>query len=290
MSRRKPKGNNKFQFVATILIAAIATIWLGILGNIVLKQMAPVNQVPDIPQISPKPTPDNSAPITASPLPSLTPSPVPSAVPSPSPSFQLPDNPPVISPPLPPPVSQPVGGAPKYNHLPYEEATSSLVEVGTYYERSEVMVQEAAQAFWTMADNAKREGVNMGPISGFRTIADQDQLFTRQIGRHNGSPEAAARLSAPPGYSEHHTGYTIDIRDRDEETTDLKYDMERTRAYRWLAQNACLYGFELSFPDNNVQGVSFEPWHWRYIGSPKAQAIFANAHQRYPAATNCSNG
>ena len=287
MSRRNPKGNNKFQFVATILIAAIATIWLGIIGNFVFQQMAPVNQVPEIPKISPKPKPSQAPSISVTPIPTPTPSPSPSAIPSPSPSFQLPDNPPVIAPS--PPI-QPVGGAPKYNHLPYKEARGQLVEVGTYYDRSELMVQEAAQAFWTMADNAKLSGVNLGPISGFRTIADQEQLFTRQISRHNGSPEAAARLSAPPGHSEHHTGYTIDIRDRDATDTDLKYEMENTKAYRWLVQNACQYGFELSFPDNNVQGVSFEPWHWRYIGSPTAQGIFANAHQRYPSPQNCRVG
>ena len=109
MSRRNPKGNNKFQFVATILIAAIATIWLGIIGNFVFQQMAPVNQVPEIPKTSPKPKPSQAPSISVTPIPTPTPSPSPSAIPSPSPSFQLPDNPPVIAPS--PPV-QPVGGAP----------------------------------------------------------------------------------------------------------------------------------------------------------------------------------
>lgn len=287
MSPRTPKANNKFQFIATILIAAIATIWLGLLGNYILKQMTPVNPVSDNPPHSPvaNSAPPNSQPIPANPIP-LTPSSPPVISPpqtTPNPSFQRPDNPSITTTPSPPQT----GGEPKFNHLPYAEATRKLVKVGTYYDREELMVEEAAQAYWNLEDRAKESGINLGPISGFRTIVDQDQLFIRQIGRHNGSEQAAAKLSAPPGYSEHHTGYTIDIRDRDAPETDLKYQLEDTRAYQWLTQNACQYGFEISFPDNNSQGVSFEPWHWRYVGSPTAQRIFDNAHQRYPSTTNC---
>ena len=285
MSRRNPK--NPFQFIAIILIVAIATIWLGILGKYVWQQMAPVNQLPSPtePVESPATPTEPSNPIPVTPLPEQAPPPPIATAPKPSePAFTLPDNPPVQT--TPPDV--PVGAPPKYNHLPYDEAPGGLTNVGTYYNRDEALVDEAARAFWQMEDAAKLDGINLGPISGFRTVSDQQALFTKQVSKHNGSAEAAARLSAPPGYSEHHTGYTIDIRDRDSPDTDLKYALEQTRAYGWLGQNACRFGFEMSFPDNNAQGVSFEPWHWRYVGSPIAQQIFANAHQRYPAPTNCS--
>ena len=32
----------------------------------------------------------------------------------------------------------------------------------------------------------------------------------------------------------------------------------------WYYQK--LFGFELSFPKDNAQGLGFEPWHWRYVG------------------------
>lgn len=114
------------------------------------------------------------------------------------------------------------------------------------------------------------------PISGFRTIAEQKVLFARQIARR-GSAEAAARLSAPPGHSEHHTGYAIDIADRQRPETDLKYSFQKTNAYRWLNANANQFGFERSFPPNNWQGVSDEPWHWRYVLSARAAQVFAFA-------------
>lgn len=178
-------------------------------------------------------------------------------------------------------VKPPVSVKTLYGHLPYQEDDSTrLVTVGKYvrdsYERAESLDVEAAQAFQRMAASAQAQGVLLLPISGFRTIADQKALFARQIERR-GSAEAAARLSAPPGHSEHHTGYAIDIADRQQPDTDLKYSFEQTRAYQWLNANAYQFGFEQSFPKNNWQGVSNEPWHWRYVVSDRASKIFAIA-------------
>jgi zinc D-Ala-D-Ala carboxypeptidase len=168
-----------------------------------------------------------------------------------------------------------------FGHLSYQEDDPSRLEtVGRFvrgtYERPESLDFEANQAFHQMAAVAKSEGVFLMPISGFRTISDQRELFEKQIER-KGSPEAAARWSAPPGHSEHHTGYAIDIADERQSDTDLKIAFEETTAYRWLQANARNYGFEESFPQNNKQGVSYEPWHWRYIASPRASEIFSIA-------------
>jgi zinc D-Ala-D-Ala carboxypeptidase len=169
---------------------------------------------------------------------------------------------------------------PYFGHLPYEEGDRSrLVDAGRFvrgtYERSEVLDFEANEAFQQMVAAAKAEGISLMPISGFRTIADQKVLYEKQIAR-KGSEEAAAKWSAPPGYSEHHTGYALDIGDANSDT-DIKMTFQDTDAYRWLVVNANNFGFQQSFPLNNHQGVSFEPWHWRYVGSPRASAIFAAA-------------
>jgi LAS superfamily LD-carboxypeptidase LdcB len=148
-----------------------------------------------------------------------------------------------------------------------------LVQIGTYYQRKEFLDKEAAEAFKRMKADAQTNGIKIAPISGFRSIASQNKLFQRQIQRQ-GSKEAAARLSAPPGYSEHHTGYAIDLGDGDRPNADLKFDFEQTEAYEWLTVRAQEYGFQLSFPRNNSQGVSFEPWHWRYLASSRAKQIF----------------
>jgi D-alanyl-D-alanine carboxypeptidase len=112
-------------------------------------------------------------------------------------------------------------------------------------------------------------------VSGFRNISDQEKLFDAQIQRR-GSPEAAAKLSAPPGYSEHHTGYAIDVTDGRFPKQDITYNFATTDAFKWLTIYAKEFGFEMSFPENNSQGVSYEPWHWRFVGSNEAKEIFKN--------------
>lgn len=158
-------------------------------------------------------------------------------------------------------------------HFFYQENAQNLVEVGIYFNRREFLNREVAEAFKQMQLAAQKEKIEIVPISGFRSIADQKKLFQRQIQRR-GSEEAASRLSAPPGFSEHHTGYALDISDSKHHETDLKVAFDSTKAYRWLKDHAAQYGFELSFPENNPQGVAYEPWHWRFVGSPKAQEIF----------------
>jgi zinc D-Ala-D-Ala carboxypeptidase len=171
----------------------------------------------------------------------------------------------------------------KFGHFPYSEDNSDrLVNAGLFirgtYERSELLDIEADQAFRQMAKDASIQGISLMPISGFRNIADQSELFRKQIERR-GSETEAARASAPPGYSEHHTGYALDIADQQHPDTDLKLTFQETTAYRWLLENAPKYGFEQSFPLNNKQGVNFEPWHWRYFGSARAAQIFAATRQ-----------
>ncbi len=183
----------------------------------------------------------------------------------------------IIGPPLPQP--EPVTTTPKVEtylgHFPFSEtAPNRLVNMGKYYDRVEYLDIEAAEVFKKMKADAQKQNIELVLISGFRDVDVQKQLFTRQTKRQ-GSKKAAAKLSAPPGYSEHHTGYAVDIGDGKKPKMDLKFEFESTPAYKWLAQNAQDYGFELSFIPNNSQGVSFEPWHWRYIGTTKAKVVFA---------------
>ncbi len=158
-------------------------------------------------------------------------------------------------------------------HRPYTEATAK-VRVGQYYGRDEYLHPDAAQAFKRMRSAAAAAGINLDIISGYRSVSDQQALFSRQVSRL-GSVQAAAQVSAPPGHSEHHTGYAVDIRDTDQPQSDLKVSFEQTRTFAWLEANASEYGFEMSFPAGNEQGVTYEPWHWRFIGTPEAAATFA---------------
>jgi D-alanyl-D-alanine carboxypeptidase len=162
-------------------------------------------------------------------------------------------------------------------HYPFKESPrKNLVKAGDYYDRIELLDRETANAFQQMQADANKQGIKLIIISGFRSVATQEALFKRQIERKGGI-EAAARYSAPPGHSEHHTGYALDIGDGNNPNTDLKVAFSTTPAFQWLANTAHKYGFELSFLPDNLQGVSYEPWHWRYVGTQRAHQIFFHA-------------
>ncbi|MBC7880957.1 MAG: D-alanyl-D-alanine carboxypeptidase family protein [Anaerolineae bacterium] len=174
----------------------------------------------------------------------------------------------------------------KYGHLPYQEASQADVElVGSYGlsqkdERYEFLHKEASHAWLHMQFAARDEGVWLIIISGFRTEVRQTKVFLDQLKKKK-NEAAAARYVAPPGFSEHHTGYTLDLGDGSAPKTDLKTEFERTKAFRWLTKHAQKYGFEMSFgPNQKETGVAYEPWHWRYIGTSHALAIFDRARKK----------
>jgi len=162
-----------------------------------------------------------------------------------------------------------------YGHRAYALATESqLVSVGKYRStRIAVrLLPAAAVAFKELREAARQEGIAIMPISGYRGLYIQKYLFDKGV-KEYGSPERAARWYAPPGYSEHHTGLALDIADQAHPECDTQACFESTRAYAWLAKNAPRFGFELSFPKNGGE-VSFEPWHWRFVGDPESLKVF----------------
>ncbi|MGB8703349.1 MAG: M15 family metallopeptidase [Thermosynechococcaceae cyanobacterium] len=161
-------------------------------------------------------------------------------------------------------------------HLRYDEAPADALELidpnGSIQLR-----RAAAAAYRKMADAAAADGVRLQVISGFRSIADQTDLFFRVKEERNQSATRRAEVSAPPQYSEHHTGYAVDIGDADRPDTQLSQSFEETPAFQWLSNHAAQYSFELSFTRNNAQGVSYEPWHWRFVGDQHSLETFYRA-------------
>ncbi|MEM7794979.1 MAG: M15 family metallopeptidase [Cyanobacteria bacterium P01_C01_bin.118] len=133
---------------------------------------------------------------------------------------------------------------------------------------------EVAQKVETMMAEARAVGVSLDAISGFRSLEDQQYLFFDLKAERGQTTQTRAEVSAPPGYSEHHTGYAVDFIDLSQPATELNAAFEDTPAFRWLEKNAAYYGFELSFPKDNEQNVTYEPWHWRYVGNQESLEMF----------------
>ena len=188
--------------------------------------------------------------------PDPTPIETPSPSPSPTPSIQQKEN--------------------ILGHLPYQEA--SWQELTPVFGNQNVRLRSnAAEKFNALADAAWSANINLVPLSGFRTLADQEYLFFEVKAERGQVASQRAEVSAPPGYSEHHTGYAIDIGDARSPGSHLKVSFENTRAFQWLQENAGNYGFELSFPRDNPQGISYEPWHWRFVGDGHSLDTFEQA-------------
>ena len=108
-------------------------------------------------------------------------------------------------------------------------------------------------------------------VAGHRTEAFQQHLFDQSADR-NGL-EHAQHYVALPGRSEHHTGYALDLSLYFSDGTSADFD--GTGSYAWLAQHAADYGFVLRYPADkeSVTGISYESWHYRYVGRPHARVM-----------------
>lgn len=164
-------------------------------------------------------------------------------------------------------------------HLPYNEAPRS--ELRSISSNGQMLLRKsAARAFREMQSAARADGVNLVVLSAFRSIEQQQSVFFNVKAERNQAATKRAEVSAPPGYSEHHTGYAIDLGDANVPSANLNQGFERTKAFRWLADNAARFNFELSFPEGNRQGVSYEPWHWRFVGDRDSLETFYKARQQ----------
>ncbi|MBX2864277.1 MAG: D-alanyl-D-alanine carboxypeptidase family protein [Leptolyngbyaceae cyanobacterium MAG.088] len=125
-----------------------------------------------------------------------------------------------------------------------------LLDDGSITARSETV-----DAFWTMIAAAKDEGVELLPLQGYISVAEQRKQLKQRT-----DIDIGQWLQQ----SDYHSGYAVAIGDKNaEESTDWDISFETTDGYRWLKRYAKNYGFELSYPQGNLAGER-EPWHWRY--------------------------
>lgn len=178
-----------------------------------------------------------------------------------------------------PPSSAPRSASPTASpadllgHSRYAEAPAS--ELVPLSSGGGILLRKAAaQKLEEMLEAAAADGISLSVISGFRSIADQNMLFFDVKAARGEDPSERAAVSAPPGYSEHHTGYAVDIGDSAAPSADLQFTFEQTKAFKWLEKNAAYYSFEMSFPKGNPEGVSYEPWHWRFVGDSQSLETF----------------
>lgn len=128
-----------------------------------------------------------------------------------------------------------------------------------------------------MYNAALEDGIKLSPLSGYRSIAHQKRNFEARISLYmkQGYSKKQATIMAseiilPPQTSEHNARLCMDI-------LSIYESFENTKEYRWLQAHAADYGFVLRYPKDkqNITKITFEPWHWRYVGVEAAKEMKA---------------
>ena len=161
-------------------------------------------------------------------------------------------------------------------HLPYKETPKEKLVL---IEPNIEVHMDMRDSLLKMREEAKKDGIYLVFLSGYRSINLQNDIFYSLKSIRNQEAAERARVSAPPGYSEHSTGFAIDIGDATQRETDFETDFENTEAFRWLIKNAAKFHFKLSFNKDNKY-IDYEPWHWRYEGSIEALKVFESANRK----------
>jgi len=164
----------------------------------------------------------------------------------------------------------------RYNFLEYDfEPSLSYVGWGHYFDT------RAYRALLDMIDSARSYGLSPIIASSYRSVSHQTVLFNNRIQRFvdigyewDDAFEAARRIVAYPGTSEHNLGLAVDIVALSYQ--NLTANQATTPEGIWLAENSYRYGFVLRYPydKQHITNIIFEPWHFRYVGVYAATEMF----------------
>lgn len=146
--------------------------------------------------------------------------------------------------------------------LPIQPEAAKLQSIGAdIYQREQRLVPQAAEAWQQMKASANSDGIELQLVSAYRSVDYQQGIMQRKLDQGQAVDDILC-VSAAPGYSEHHSGYALDL------TTPgfavLEEEFEQSDAFAWLTRHAAKFGYHMSFPRDNPHGVIYEPWHWAW--------------------------
>ena len=143
---------------------------------------------------------------------------------------------------------------------PKDYAPADLISVGG----GQQMRKEAAAALATLIADAKKQGLTISALSGYRSYTTQVSVYNNEV--KNYGQATADTESARPGTSEHQTGLAVDVGGGGCGIEDC---FGKTAEGKWLATNAYKYGFIIRYTTEKqpITGYRAEPWHIRYIGT-----------------------
>ena len=124
---------------------------------------------------------------------------------------------------------------------------------------------------------------DLAVVSAYRPKEEQDILYWRKVKQYTDkgysdleAQKVGGTIVKRPGFSEHNCGLAMDVGGSGDYT--LEQTFANTPAYAWLMEHCADYGFILRFPKGkeDITGVIYEPWHYRYVGEEAARYIMDN--------------
>ena len=146
--------------------------------------------------------------------------------------------------------------------------------------KEHLLIPEAAAAWRTLKHAAEQAGVNLFIVSAHRSVERQAEIIQRKL-KAGQKMEDILCVSAPPGFSEHHTGRAVDVATAG--SPPLEEHFDRTPAFAWLRRHAAPFGFKLSYPVNNEFGYRYEPWHWCFTADQQTRSTRTDLRMKWLA-------
>lgn len=176
---------------------------------------------------------------------------------------------------------------------------TNLLVVNKWHKRGEMTFEKGSvngiavrksiqQPLTAFVDAAKKAGYPATVVSGYRSVAYQQQVWDQSIQSYENqgkSAKQALKLTkefvAVPRGSEHQTGLAADVmytKWYNAHGNQLLSSSDKSKGQQWLINHAADYGFVLRFPKSGAAstGIEYESWHFRYVG--KKNAAFMTKH------------
>lgn len=145
----------------------------------------------------------------------------------------------------------------------------------------EAVADEIYEALSDMLTDGSADGREFVVASGYRSYEKQQQLLEEDIQAsmekygltRQEAYDKESQETMPQGHSEHETGLAVDLVALDYQILDEA--QEYTEENQWLREHCQDYGFILRYPrgKEDVTGISYESWHFRYVGTEAAKEI-----------------
>lgn len=161
-------------------------------------------------------------------------------------------------------------------HPIHEDYYNSVKMIPLNSNRYDILLESKTSTILEQLLKAVDNHNEIVPISGYRTRREQEKIYSESL-LANGEA-FTEKYVALPDRSEHQTGLAIDFCKKSDNIDFICPDFPCTGVHGVFRKKAINFGFIERYQQDkeHLTGISYEPWHFRYIGYPHAQILQKN--------------